>query len=441
MAGKRGANTVGLHPGSILLRRPYAPLSGRISCWYACLAIVWLAAPGSAQDAGGARISAGFHAIGLGTHATPALTGEAKTESYVTNPLFMVHATAASGRVSLAGSLNFEKWTLRGGELAAGNAGEGYIDRRHPHTWLHEMMATAQIPLRAGEFSFSAGRGFAPFGTDDPMVRPFAKFPANHHLMQIPERLLLVAAVRRGPLGIEAGLFNGDEPTGPTSLGRLRRFGDSWAARLTLRPAAALELQAGHARVESPEHALGGGLDQRKWSASARWAEELRSRRLYGLLEWGETYEYASGVRAYVFTTVLAEAGVGLRDWRTALRFERTTRPEEERLADPFRSVRPHGDENIVGATRWNTVTLQAARAFSVRALGLEPFAEAARSGVSEITGAIFDPLEFYGSTSLWNLSLGIRVRAGVQHARMGRYGAALPDNAGHPAAHGMTHE
>jgi hypothetical protein len=420
---------------SVALRRRRIPI--RISC----TAVLCLASPLSAQDTGRARISAGIHAIGLGTHATPALTGEAKTESYVTNPLFMVHGTAASGRLSLAGSLNFEKWTLRGGELAAGNAGEGYIDRRHPHTWLHELVATARLPLRGADFSLAAGRGFAPFGTDDPMVRPFAKFPANHHLMQIPERLLLIGAARFGPVGLEAGLFNGDEPTGPGSLGRPGRFADSWAARLTLRPAAALELAASHARVESPEHALGGGLDQRKWSASARWDGDQRPGRLYGLLEWGETYEYASGVRAYVFTTILAEGGVALRDWRTALRFERTTRPEEERLADPFRSARPHGDENIVGATRWNTVTLHAARAFSVRALGLEPFAEAARSRVSEITGAIFDPLEFYGSTSLWNLSLGIRIRAGVQHARMGRYGAALPDNAGHPAVHGMTHE
>jgi hypothetical protein len=208
-----------------------------------------------------------------------------------------------------------------------------------------------------------------------------------------------------------------------------------------LRPLEPLELAASHARIESPEHALGGGLDQRKWTASARYEADARKGRLYGLLEWGETYEYASGVRTYVFTTVLAEAGLARADWRTALRFERTTRPEEERLGDPFRSARPHGDENIVGATRWNTVTLAAGRAFNLRGLGLEPFVEAARSRVSEITGSIFDPLEFYGSTTLWNLSFGLRIRAGMQHTRMGRYGAAL--SAGGEAAHmnGMMHE
>lgn len=397
-----------------------------------------LVSPAAAQDAGRFRVAAGFHAIPLLTRADPALLGEAKTETEIASPLLMLHAMDAAGRFSLAASINFEKWTLPNGDLAAGNQGEGYVDRRHPHTILHEMVATARGPASGFDLSLTAGRGFAPFGTDDPMMRPFVKFPANHHLMQIPERLLLVAAVRRGPVGIEAGLFNGDEPTGPTSLGRPSRFGDSWSSRLTIRPLETLELAASHARVKSPEHALGGGLDQRKWTASARFDGDSPAGRLYGLLEWGETYEYASGVRTYVFTTVLAETGLAAGDWRAALRFERTTRPEEERLADPFRSARPHGDENIVGATRWNTVTLAAGHAFDLRGLALEPFTEAARSRVSEITGSIFDPLEFYGSTTLWNLSFGLRIRAGTQHLRMGRYGTALPAPG---SMAGMTHE
>jgi len=381
-------------------------------------------------------VAAGFHAIPLVTRADPALLGEARTETEVTSPLLTLRASDGADRLSLAASINFEKWTMRHGDLAAGNAGEGYIDRRHPHTILHELMATARAPLAGFDLSLAAGRGFAPFGTDDPMMRPFAKFPANHHLMQIPERLLLIGAARHGPVGIEAGLFNGDEPTGPTSLGRPSRFGDSWSSRLTLRPTAALELAASHARVKSPEHALGGGLDQRKWTASARYDGDVRAGRLYGQLEWGETYEYASGIRTYVFTTVLAEGGITTRDWRAALRLERTTRPEEERLADPFRTGRPHGDENIVGATRWNTLTLAAGRAFTIRGLALQPFGEAARSRVAEITGSIFDPVEFYGSTTLWNLSFGMRVRTGAQHVRMGRYGAALPE-----LTHAMMHE
>lgn len=73
----------------------------------------------------------------------------------------MLQTVEGAGRLSMAASLNFEMWTLRKGDLAAGNAGEGYIDRRHPHTWLHEMVATARLPLRGADFSLAAGRGFA----------------------------------------------------------------------------------------------------------------------------------------------------------------------------------------------------------------------------------------------------------------------------------------
>ena len=46
-----------------------------------------------------------------------------------------------------------------------------------------------------GGFSLSAGKGFAPYGTDDPMSRRMVKFPANHHLSQLLERWVAAAAV------------------------------------------------------------------------------------------------------------------------------------------------------------------------------------------------------------------------------------------------------
>jgi hypothetical protein len=42
------------------------------------------------------------------------------------------------------------------------------------------------------------------------MVRPFLRYPVNHHLAQILERAVAIAAVRAGPLLAEAGLFTGD---------------------------------------------------------------------------------------------------------------------------------------------------------------------------------------------------------------------------------------
>ena len=370
-------------------------------------------------------VRAGAHAVGVVTRADPALLGDERTESYLTQPMIMTHASWRD-RLTFSATINFEGWTLDRGELMAGNAGEGYIDRRHPHTFLHEVMLTGFASAAGFDASLAFGRGFAPFGTDDPMVRPFVKYPANHHWSQILERWVLVGALKRGPVAFEAGLFNGNEPTSPEDLGRLSRFADSHAFRLSLFPIGALELQGSYAAVESPEHVLGGGLDQRKWSASARWdSRETTGVPLYGFVEWAETHEYDDDRRVFLFTTVLAEAALEADAWRLAARFERTTRPEEERLFDPFRSARPHADENIIGVTRWNTMTLHAGRVFEVDGLTVRPFVEASLAQVREITGAIFQPVEFYGDDRLWNLSIGIKVRFGMQHIRMGRYGVA----------------
>src|SRR5687768_17177992 len=135
----------------------------------------------------GQVITAGAHAVGLATHATPAISNRSLTEFYLTQPAVMLHVL--QGPLQFEGMLNLEGLTLRRGELNAGVWGEGYMDRRHPHTFLHEAMAVVR-PLGAGgalDVSLAAGKGFAPFGTDDPMSRPFVKFPANHHLSQVLE--------------------------------------------------------------------------------------------------------------------------------------------------------------------------------------------------------------------------------------------------------------
>ena len=382
------------------------------------------------QQSGPVRVHGGIQAIALGTLVDPAISGESRREAYLTQSFLLGRASAFGGRVAGSAAINLEGLTMPGGELVPGNAGEGYVDRRHPHTYLHEAVISLTLPAGGTALSLTAGRGFAPFGTDDPMVRPFVKYPANHHLSQILERWIVVVGARAGPFTLEGGLFNGDEPTGPRSLGLLDRFTDSWSVRATLRPANGLEAQASWANVRSPEFAEGFGLDQRKASASVRYARRLRGLPLYALLEWAETNEYTGDRRVYVFNTLLAEASIRSGDWMTALRLERTTRPEEERLLDPFRSARPHNDENIVGATRWSTVTLRAGRAFPVRYVTLEPFVEVARSRIAEVTGAVFDPEAFYGSDSPWTASLGLRLNIGMRHERMGKYGVARDESA-----------
>ncbi|MGH7507809.1 MAG: hypothetical protein ACRELX_19305, partial [Longimicrobiales bacterium] len=229
----------------------------------------------AAGDDRGARLRIGAHGVLLGTYASPVLAGENETESYLTQPVALAIFDAAGGRLRVMGMLNFEGWTLGDGEMNAGVWGEGFVDRRHPHTFLHELVATGTTSMAGFDASVTAGRGFAPFGTDDPLVRPFVKYPVNHHLAQVLERWVGILALRRGPVILEAGTFNGDEPTSPESLGELDRFGDSWAVRATALPLAGIELQASRAFVASPEHAQGRGLDHRKWSVSARYERPL----------------------------------------------------------------------------------------------------------------------------------------------------------------------
>ncbi|MDZ7630957.1 MAG: hypothetical protein U5K74_06295 [Gemmatimonadaceae bacterium] len=206
----------------------------------------------------------------LGTRVAPALGGMARSEGLVTQP--MLSARGAHGRFRYAVMLNAERWTMPDGEPVAGIWGEGFIDRRHPHTVVHEVMLTAEQRIQGMHVSVAGGKGVVPFGTDDPMIRPFTKYPANHHLMQVLERVQLAAAVRLGATAVlDAAVFNGDEPSSPTAAPIWTRFADSRAVRLTVWVTPVLEVQGSVASVRSPEFASGDGLDHAKQSASARW--------------------------------------------------------------------------------------------------------------------------------------------------------------------------
>jgi hypothetical protein len=334
----------------------------------------------------------------------------------------------SANRLRILATLNLEGLTIPDGELTPGAWGEGFVDRRHPHTYLHESMLTFEDALgtadRRARLSLSAGKGFAPFGTDDPMSRPVLRYPVNHHLAQILERAVAILGLSAGPVMLEGGLFNGDEPERPGQWPKVSRFGDSWSGRVTVRPVDGLELQGSHASVQSPEHREGAGTDQSKWSISGRWSGLVGSFPVYGLLEWARTSEAAG---FFTFNSVLAEGAWTAGRGRLHYRFERTDRPEEERTLNPFRSRRPHFENSILGQTRWtiHTVGYSFHVEYPPARLNLWPLVELALGSMRDVGAGLFDVRILYGKTSFWSVSLGARLSLGMQVHRMGRYGVA----------------
>jgi hypothetical protein len=392
--------------------------------------------PFTLEGQSSASIQIGGHGVFLYTYADPVPRDRALGEVRLVQPAIMVHGGAFANRLRFIGTLDLEGLTIPNGELTPGAWGEGFIDRRHPHTYVHELMLTGEQVLRRGpggvRASLSLGKGFAPFGTDDPMSRPIIRYPVNHHLAQILERAVVIAGVHAGPVILEGGLFNGDEPAEPGDWPELSRFGDSWSGRLTFVPVPDLELQGSYARVQSPEHRLGAGTDQQKWSVAARWHGQINSNPVYALAEWVRTSE-ANGF--FILHGVLAEGAWSPGRSRLHYRFERTERPEEERTLDPFRSVRPHSENSIQGVTRWTIHTLGYGLPVSLPVARLSgiPFVEISYGRMSKVGAGIFDIRSFYGRNSFWSIGLGIRLNMGSPMHRMGRYGVAQKSDSGHP--------
>jgi len=385
-----------------------------------------LARPAAAQQAPWASVMG--QAIGVVTSVERAPGGKGMTEARLTQPMMMLHAGALNGHLRFTGTLNVEGQTIPKGELLPGGWGEGYNDRRHPHTYAHELMVSG-VDLLGGlggvRFSVSAGKGFVPFGSDDPMSRPVYRYPVNHHLSQLLERGVAIAGVRAGPLSLEASLFNGDEPERPGQWPLLSRFGDSWSARVTLFPIEGVEVSGSRAKVHSPEHRPGAGTDAWKWHAAVRLDRAAVGGRMYALGEWGRTAE-ANGF--FVFKTLLLEGSYRRAGHLGYYRFERSDRPEDLRELDPFRSIRPHLENSILGTTRFtlHTIGYGYEIAMADGALALEPFIEGTIGSARNVGGGVLTPEILYGSTQVRALSGGIRLGWRMAGHRMGRYGDLL---------------
>ena len=357
----------------------------------------------------------------------------------VQQPLLTMQLRAWHDRLRFDGAFDAEGWTMPDGVLTLGAWGEGFLDRRHPHTYAHELILSLRGRLTRGRLpvtaSMSVGKGFVPFGSDDPMNRPAIAFPINHHWSQILERAVAMVGITVGPVTLETARFNGDEPEYPGQWPRISgRFGDSWSHRATVAIGPELTVTGSVASVKSPEHRPGAGTDQRKAHVAARFERARGQNRWYGLTEWARTSE-AGGF--FVFHSVLGETEWASGRHRLYYRFERTDRPEEERTVDPFRSLRPHLENSILGVTRWTVHT--AGYGFRLgtlaRRVGVEPIAELAAARVADHSGTLFRAVDLYGRTSLWSASIAIRLSAGMHHA-MGRYGTPSEAHSpNHPTA------
>lgn len=384
-------------------------------------------------------LGAGWQAMGM-AQVFPVMTAaSARTERsllstaglYATQPAIMLNVASPSRRLVLRTTLNFEELTQENGELTYGGWGEGFIDARHPHTLLHEAMLSLNLwNVGGGTLSLSGGKGFAPFGTDDPMARPALKFPTNHHLSQVLERFTVNGAFLWKGWGLEAGIFGGQEPEDAYDFSNIESFGDSWSARLSRRfgdpgPFATWELSASFASIDEEHH--GEAETTELLNGAIRHARAHSFGRLYALVEGSRSNPEAG--RGH--WSALGETQLSLgRGWRHQpyARVELATRPEYERQGAPgtagfFRYA--HGAHET-GATRWVVTTLGYGYETSALPVSVRPFVELQHNAVRAARGGI-DPRALYGDRSFWTVSAGARLYFGGGAMRMGSYGALDP--------------
>ena len=355
-----------------------------------------------------------------------------RTEWYLTQPALMANLESPSRRLVLRTTLNFEGVTLGSGELTYGGWGEGFIDKRHPHTLLHEAMLSWNLrDVAGGGLSLSAGKGFAPYGTDDPMSRPGLKYPTNHHLSQVLERWTVNAVWRLAGWSLEAGVFGGTEPEGPYDFSNIRGFGNSWSGRLTRRwtSGAATEWEASVSRARVTESHGGHEETSSLSNAALRRSGPAGPGTLYGLAEASRSDPEALHGDSEGYFSLLAEMRYDANRHQPYLRLEYATRPEYARMGpagsdDFFRY--DHG-AHATGATRWLIATAAYARQLSSYPASLRPFLEVQYHRVRFERGDVPRGGFPGANSSFWVMSVGARLFLGGGPMRMGSYGVLDP--------------
>jgi hypothetical protein len=235
--------------------------------------------------------------------------------------------------------------------LASGETANGVdrlIDRQHPHDFFMELSASVSQNLgtKGSAFLYAALPGEPAFGPPAFMHREAImdspEAPISHHWLDSTHISfgVLTAGVVLARFKIETSRFNGREPDEHRwniETGAL----DSSAVRVSWNPSRTLSLQGSWGHFEDPEQ-LEPGVDQKRWSASELWADEIAPGwKAATTLAWGRKSIADHGQRlkddAYV-----AEASLKHGPWTAVARGEMT---ENRELLD----IEEHGPAYTVG--------------------------------------------------------------------------------------------
>jgi hypothetical protein len=254
---------------------------------------------------------------------------------------------------------------LASGETANGR--DRLIDRQHPHDLLMELSASVSqnIAPKSSVFLYAGLPGEPAFGPPAFMHREAIldspEAPISHHWLDSTHISfgVVTAGVVLDRVKVELSRFNGREPdqhrwnieTGPL---------DSTAVRVSWNPKRTLAVQASWGHFVDPEQ-LEPGVDQKRWSASALWADEVAPGwKLAGTLAWGRKSAEHHSDDAFV-----AEASVKHANWTLFGRGEIT---ENRELLQP----EEHGPAFRVGKVSLGAVRdLRLAEHLSLGAGGL----------------------------------------------------------------------
>ena len=286
------------------------------------------------------------------------------------------------------------------------------------------MLSVNVWEVAGGSVSLSAGKGFAPYGTSDPMVRPGLKYPTNHHLSQILERWTANASWLRAGWSVEAGIFGGQEPEGPYDFSNIESFGDSFSARVSRRwglpsqPGTQWDASASFGSITEFAHTV--EETTRFVNAALVRSAPLGSGQLYTLAEASRSFLAGHAD----FFSLLAEARYDGGGHQPYVRVEYAERPEYVRngpaSTDDF--FRYEHDTDPVGTTRWLIATAAYSFELTPNPWSVRPFVEVQHHQVRGHQGGIV-ATDLFGGPSFWALSVGARLFFGGDPMRMGSYG------------------